>query len=320
MSEVRHKVMAAGGPGAAIATICLGVALMGMSDMLAKNLAADHNPFQIVMVRNLIALPLVVALVWWRGGPQAFATPTPWLHALRGVLLLGAGYTFFTGLRTLGLAEATAIGFAAPIFITLLSAIVLGEAVGWRRWLAVLAGFVGVLVIVRPGAEAFQPASLYVIGTAVFYAVFMISSRWIHSDESLWTMMFWNNVFPALFAAPFVPFVWTPIPELHWQLLAGMAVLAAFGVPLIAQAFRMAPASVVAPFDYTILLWACLWGWLIWGELPDEWTWVGAAVIVVSGVYIVFREARVGAPPSHPVRASVGGGDVVEQRVDAGDG
>ena len=302
MGVVRDHELDAGGARAAIATICLGVFFMGLSDMLAKNLAADHHPLQIVMVRNLIAAPMIVAIVAWRGGLRGFVTQTPWLHVLRGLLLLGAGYTFFSALRTLGLAEATAIGFAAPIFITLLSAVVLREAVGWRRWLAVLAGFIGVLMIVRPGAETFQPASLYVVATAVFYALFMTSSRWIHRDETLWTMMFWNNLFPTLLSAPVVPFVWTEIPVFHWQLLAGMAVLSAFGVPLIAQAFRMAPASVVAPFDYTILLWACLWGWLYWGELPDQWTWAGAAVITASGIYIVLREARVGAPTgSSPV-------------------
>lgn len=305
-----------GGAGRAIATICAGVFLMAASDMLAKHLTDAHDPFQIVLVRNSIAAPMIIALVLWRSGIRGFITRTPLLHVLRGALLLGAGYTFFSALRTLGLAETTAIGFAAPIFITLLSAVVLREEVGWRRWLAVLAGFIGVLIIVRPGAAAFQPASLYVVGTAVFYALFMLSSRWIHRDESLWTLMLYNNIFPLLLAAPVAPFVWTPISSVHLQLLAGMAVLAGLGIPLIAQAFRMAPASVVAPFDYTILIWASMWGWLFWGELPDEWTWTGAAVIVGSGIYIVFREARVGAKPHGSVR----GGNVVQQGVDAGDG
>lgn len=314
MSAVQEHV-GTGGAGRAIATICLGVFLMGASDMLAKHLTNDYSPFQIVLVRNLIAAPMVIGLVLWRSGLRGFVTQTPLLHVLRGALLLGAGYTFFSALRTLGLAETTAIGFAAPIFITLLSAVVLREEVGWRRWLAVLAGFAGVLIIVRPGAEAFQPASLYVVGTAIFYALFMLSSRWIHRDESLWTLMLYNNLFPMLLAAPAVPFVWAPVSDVHLQLLAGMAVLAGFGIPLIAQAFRMAPASVVAPFDYTILIWASLWGWLFWGELPDEWTWTGAAVIVASGIYIVLREARVGAVPHGSVR----GGNVVQQGVNAGD-
>lgn len=316
MSAVETRELKAGGAGAAIATMSLGIFLMGLSDMLAKHLTDALDPFQIVLVRNCISAPLVVALVYWRLGAKGFVTATPWLHVLRGALLLGAGYTFFSALRTLGLAETTAIGFAAPIFITVLSALVLREVVGWRRWLAVVAGFAGVLIIVRPGAEAFQPASLWVVGTAVFYAIFMLSSRWIHRDESLWTMMFYNNIFPLLFAVPVVPFVWAPMTDVHVQLLAGMAVMAAFGVPLIAQAFRMAPASIVAPFDYTILIWASLWGWLFWGELPDEWTWVGVAVIVASGLYIVFREARVGAPQ----HASVRGGNVSEQGVDGADG
>lgn len=315
MSAVDTRELKAGGAGAAIATMSLGIFLMGLSDMLAKHLTDALDPFQIVLVRNTIAAPFIVGLVYWRMGGKGFVTATPWLHVLRGALLMGAGYTFFSALRTLGLAETTAIGFAAPIFITVLSALVLREVVGWRRWLAVLAGFGGVLIIVRPGAEAFQPASLWVVGTAVFYAVFMLSSRWIHRDESLWTMMFYNNIFPLLFAIPAAPLVWAPMSELHLQLLAGMAVLAAFGVPLIAQAFRMAPASIVAPFDYTILIWASLWGWLFWGELPDEWTWVGVAVIVASGLYIVFREARVGAPQHGSVRS----GNIGEQGVDAAD-
>ncbi len=305
-----------GGAGAGIATMCLGAMLLGTSDMLAKQLSENHNPLQIVFVRNLMAAPLIAMIVMARDGASGFTTQHVKLHAVRGLLGLGAAYSFFTGLKTLGLAEATSIAFVAPIFITVVCAVVLREAVGWRRWLAVLVGFGGVLVIVRPGAEAFQPASLYAIAAAGFYSMFMLSTRWIGQAESLWTMMFFNNLFPLVYAAPLVGFVWSPLPAESLWLLAGMAVVATLGVTLIGQAFRMAPASVVAPFDYTLLIWASLWGWLIWGELPDGWTWAGSAVIIASGIYIVLREARVGAH-SH---GSIRGGDVVEQGVDARDG
>lgn len=303
---------AGGGFGAGIATMCLGAFLLGTSDMLAKQLAADHNPLLIVFVRNLMAAPLIVMVVLARDGVRGFTTQHLRLHAVRGLLGLGAAFSFFTGLKTLGLAEATSIAFVAPIFITVIAAVVLREAVGWRRWLAVLVGFAGVLVIVRPGAEAFQVTSLYAIAAAAFYSMFMLSTRWIGGTESLWTMMFFNNLFPLLYAAPMVGFVWTPLPADSLWLLAGMAIVATLGVTLIGQAFRMAPAPVVAPFDYTLLIWASLWGWVVWGELPDGWTWAGSAVIILSGVYIVLREARVKAPVSAPSHGSVRSGDVVE--------
>lgn len=304
-----------GGASAAIVAICIGVFFMGVGDMLAKHLTASMNPLQIVLVRNSMATPMIVALIVWRLGFGGLVTQTPALHLLRGALILGAAYTFFSGLRTLGLAEATAIGFAAPIFITVLSAVVFRDPVGWRRWVAVVGGFAGVLVIVRPGAETFQPASFYIVGAATFYAFFMLSSRWIREDESMWTLMLYNNLCPLLLAAPMVPFVWTPVGEAQWQLLAGMAVVATLGLTLMAQAFRMAAASVVAPYDYTLLIWASLWGWLIWGELPDEWTWIGAAIIVVAGIYIALREARLAREA-----ASVGGGDIGQQGVHRADG
>src|SRR5690606_10625873 len=155
----------------------------------------------------------------------------------------------------------------------------LRETVGMRRWTAVIVGFLGVLVIVRPGAATFQPASLYVVGTAFFYALFMISARWIDRREGAWTMTVYVVLFPLLFSGLIAPFTWQPLQPSHLPLLFGMAVFGTLGMMLITQAFRQAPAAIVAPFDYTALLWASLLGWLVWGEVPDDWTYAGAAVI-----------------------------------------
>jgi drug/metabolite transporter (DMT)-like permease len=284
-------------PTRAIAVICAGVFLLSLSDVCAKALVANYSPLQLIFVRNVIALPVVALILLALAGPPALRTPHLRVHALRGLMIVGAAWSFFSGLKTLPLAEATALVFAAPIFITLMSAVLLREPVGVRRWLAVLTGFAGVLIIVRPGAETFQPASLMVIATAVFYAAFMLSTRWIGPGERFGTMTFYVVLFPLIYAAPFALAEWRPVQPDHIPYFLGLAACATLGVTLIGQAFRMASASVVAPFDYSALLWASLWGWMIWGELPDAATYAGAAVIIASAVYIVLREARLKALP-----------------------
>ena len=235
---------------------------------------------------------MIAAIVLFTGGWRALQTRHLRLHAARGLLLVGGAYSFFVGLKYLPLAEATSLIFAAPMFITALSVPLLREHVGWRRWAAVTIGFVGVLIIVRPGAAAFQPASLYVVATAALYALFMTAARWIDRRESFWTMMFYLVLFPMLFSGAIVPAVWQAVQMNHLALFLGMAVFGTLGMTLISQAFRMAPAAVVAPFDYTALVWASLLGWLFWGEIPGLWTYAGAAVIIASGIYIVARETR----------------------------
>lgn len=278
--------------GRAIGTMCVGVFCLVVNDAMGKWLTAHYDPLQIVFLRNLLALPMIAAIVLATGGRPALHSKALRIHVWRGLLLVAGAYSFFAGLKYLPLAEGTALIFAAPIFITALSVPLLREHVGWRRWAAVVAGFVGVLIIVRPGAAAFQPASLFVVATAVLYALFMIGSRWIDSGEGFWTMMLYLAAFPLLFSGLIVPLVWQTPQWDHLPLFLGMAVFGTLGMSLITQAFRQAPAAVVAPFDYTALLWASLFGWLLWNEIPGAWTYAGAAVIVAGGIYIVAREAR----------------------------
>lgn len=278
--------------GRAIATICVGVFCLVVNDAMAKWLTTHYDPLQIVFMRNLVALPMIAGIVLATGGRPALRTKNLRVHAWRGLLLVAGAYSFFVGLKHLPLAEATALIFAAPIFITALSVPLLREHVGWRRWAAVVAGFIGVLIIVRPGATAFQPASLFVVATAVLYALFMIGSRWIDRGEGFWTMMLYLVAFPLLFSAAVVHLVWRTPQWDHLPLFLGMAVFGTLGMSLISQAFRQAPAAIVAPFDYTALLWASLFGWLLWSEVPGVWTYAGAAVIIAGGIYIVFRETR----------------------------
>ncbi|CTQ54040.1 carboxylate/amino acid/amine transporter [Roseibium album] len=273
-----------------ILMMCAGVAFLSVNDAFAKALTEHYAPIQILFVRNLIALPVVVLIALKFGGPSALISYRPAAHLLRGVIWLGAATLFFTSLKFLELAEATALVFAAPVFVTALSALVLKEQVGWRRWMAVLGGFLGVLIVVRPGAATFQLASLLPVATAVLYAVMMISARWVDPRESAWTLMLYLVGFGILLSSVFIPFVWVTPKQEHIWLFLGIAFFGTAGVTMITQAFRFAPASIVAPFDYSALIWATLLGRLIWNESPDLATYLGAGVIILSGLFIVFRE------------------------------
>ncbi len=297
MSDTTSDGTAAGGGSATgIALMCVGVACLSVNDAFAKTLTADYPPVQILFLRNIIALPIAAAVAVALGGTAALRSHRPAAHLVRGGLWLAAAVLFFTGLGLLGLAEATALIFAAPVFITALSALVLREQVGWRRWSAVLVGFLGVLVVVRPGSAAFQPASLYPIATALFYALLMISARWVDPRESVWTMMLYLVGAGALLSGLASLVWWEPLRLSDLWMFAGIALFGTAGITMMTQAFRVGEATLVAPFDYTALLWASLLGWAIWSEVPDAWTYVGAAIIIASGLFIVFREARAKRP------------------------
>ncbi|MHA7876640.1 DMT family transporter [Roseivivax sp.] len=287
---------AAARPSAArgIALMCIGVACLSVNDAFGKTLTADYSAVQILFLRNIIALPIAMGIALGLGGRAALRSHRPGAHLVRGLLWVVAAYLFFTGLRHLGLAEATVLIFAAPVFITALSALFLGEEVGWKRWSAVLVGFLGVLIVVRPGSATFQPASLYPLATAFVYAVLMISARWVDPRESVWTMMLYLVGMGAVLSGIASLFVWQPVAPGDLWLFAGVAVFGTAGMTMMTQAFRLSEAVVVAPFDYTALIWATLLGWLIWREVPDGFTYAGAAVIIASGIFIVWREARAG--------------------------
>ncbi|MCC6001795.1 MAG: DMT family transporter [Pararhodobacter sp.] len=287
-----HPIMNARETPLAILTICAGVALLVANDAVAKLLTDRYPPIQILFMRNVIAVPIIATVIVTVFGPATLRTAHLRLHALRGLAMLIGAWLYFTALIHMPLAEATALVFSAPIFITALSVPLLGEKVGWRRWGAVLLGFAGVLIIVRPGSAAFQLAALLPVGAALCYALFMMSARWIDRGERLWTMMLFGMLFPALYAAPFAIAGWSPLQVADLGLFLALAVFGSMGLALIGHAFRLAPAAIVAPFDYTALIWATGLGWLIWGDVPLAWSVLGAAIIVLSGIIIILRDAR----------------------------
>jgi len=265
---------------------------LAVSDALAKYLGGVYAPVQILFLRALIALPVVLFLTRTLGGRRALRSAYLPIHLLRGAINTVSASCFYLGLRHLPLAENTAIAFAAPLCVTILSVWVLKEKVDTLRWVALGLGFCGVLIVVRPGSSSFQLAALYPVVTAMLYAVMMVSARAIGRGEGMLTTMFYIVVGQLVCSAVLVAWFWR-VPEWgHLPYFLGIAAFSTLGLTLITQAFRTAPAAVIAPFDYTGLIWATLLGWLFWDEVPQPLAYLGMACIVASGLYIVWRENR----------------------------
>jgi drug/metabolite transporter (DMT)-like permease len=209
---------------------------------------------------------------------------------MRGAALLSSSLLFITGLRFLPIAEASATGFVAPLFVTALSILFLRESVGLRRWLATVVGLVGVLIILRPGTGAFHPAAFFPLVSALAWACTLIMTRMMSGKERAATTMSWSSIAGVCILTALVPLVWVT-PSWHdiwFGIFIGVASTA--GQWIVVLAFRYADASVLAPFSYTQLLWVSILGFLVFGESPDIWTVTGAVFIVASGLYTAHRE------------------------------
>jgi drug/metabolite transporter (DMT)-like permease len=213
------------------------------------------------------------------------------LHLGRGVLALIMLTGFIYAVSQLSLADAYAIFFVAPLFVTALSVPVLGEHVDWRRWAAISAGLCGVLWMLQPGAT--RLSLLGAVGAllaAAAYAGSAITARMLTRTDSTASMVFWFLVLLTVFAGLLALPDWVPLQREHWLWLALLGLLGAFGQHFITEAFRCAPASVVAPFEYTAMLWAVGLDWLFWSALPSSRVWTGGALVIVSGLYLIWRE------------------------------
>ena len=259
-------------------------------DAIIKWLTADYPVPQIVALRSWFGLPLLLLLALYEGGPRALRSSRPLVHVGRYLLVLLLSFSFFWALSQMKLVDAVAITFAAPILIAALSVPLLKEAVGLRRWIAIGVGFCGVLIMLRPGVGVFQWAALVVLGSAVVYALLMITTRAFKSTESTASLMLYPQLGMSLTGILFAPFFWVT-PGLHDLGLFGLAGLfGSVGVICLTHAFRLAPAATISPFEYSALIWASLLGFLLWGELPDRIMLFGAAIVISSGLYIIYRE------------------------------
>jgi drug/metabolite transporter (DMT)-like permease len=289
-SAARKAPARADRPFKGIALILASTVFLGASDVTAKYLSATLPSIEIAWIRFLV-FALIMAPSMLPGSPlYALQTKSLGLQLMRGAALLGSSLFFISGLRFLPIAEASATGFVAPLFVTALSIFFLGEKVGLRRWIATAVGLIGVLIILRPGSGAFHAAAFFPLVSALAWACTLIMTRMMSGKELATTTMTYSSVAGVCILSALVPAVWVT-PSWHdilFGILIGVASTA--GQWIVVLAFRYADASVLAPFSYSQLVWVSLLGFLIFGEVPDVWTVTGAAFIVASGLYTAHRE------------------------------
>jgi len=279
---------------AGIAYMVLGIASLSFMDAFGKRVAANYSVFQMLAIRSTVAILLLVILLIFVGGLPTLRTRQPGGHALRSLCGLVAFVCFYAALRHLPLAEAVAISFGSPFIVTALGRFLLKETVGIRQWFAIAVGFLGMVVIVRPGASGVQPAALLVLVSGLAYAFMMVLTRWMtrpeRPHESTYSFVFYMLAGQAVAGWLVATSTWRTPDARALLEMAAMGVLGILGNYGLAQAFRTAPIATVAPFEYTGLIWAVILGAVLFGAVPPPSFWAGAVIIVGAGLYTVRSE------------------------------
>lgn len=278
-----------------------GYAAFNLSDTIAKYLT-ERLPVP-VLVAGTFTVPFLLApiLVPPRRLLRLGRTPRLGLMVVRSACQLGSTACFVYAIAVMPLADVIAIGFIAPFLITALAAAFLGEPVGPRRWVACAFGFLGALIILRPGLEVDWGTALLPLGTAAFYAVYVVLTRVLGASHDARLLLAFNGIVCAPVMLALMPFVGIWPTPLEWLGLAAIGLLSAGAHLLIISAYRMAPASLLAPFQYLEIVGVTALGYLVFGDFPDGWSWLGIAIIVTAGLFVFYREARLarsGAPAS----------------------
>jgi drug/metabolite transporter (DMT)-like permease len=276
-----------------ILLMCAGVSTFPFMNAAVKLLAANYPAMQITWARftgHLIVM-LVVFLPQYRW--TLLRTRRPTVQIGRSLAMLFSNLLFVMAISRVPLATASAIGFTSPLLVTALSVPLLHESVGWRRWSAVLVGFVGALMVIRPGSGFRDPAVLLLLLSSLAYALYQIGTRWVAAQDSAAIGIIFAALFGSLGTSLIMPFVFIPPQTVFDALMfCSLGFLGGFGHYLVILAFQRGPAAVIAPLGYVELVGSTILGYLIFSNFPDPWTWIGAGVIIASGIYIAFRERK----------------------------
>jgi drug/metabolite transporter (DMT)-like permease len=269
----------------------VAVAAFSGMDALLKLFSQHYPPMEVAVLRGLASLPFMALPALMTGRYRDLKPNRFGMHALRGALMVVVLGGFIYAVRALSLANAYSIFLAAPLIVTALSVPLLGDRVGWRNWLAIVVGLIGVITMLRP-----SPSSLVTLGavaalvSATAYALSVIALRVLTRTDTTTSVVFWTislmTVFAALIAVP----QWVPLQHEHWKWLVVLGVFGAIGQHLLTEAFRRAPPSVVAPFEYTALLWGILIDWAVWSVLPASRVYLGGGIVMASGLYLIWHE------------------------------
>ena len=267
----------------------LGILMFALNDTLGKWLVATYSVGQVLLIRSVAAL-LVLAPFLWRMGMRSLVTvERPGMQMLRVVLSSLEVYAFYFAVMSLPLADVMTYWLAAPIYVAALSPFLLGEKVGWRRWTAIFVGFIGVIIALEPSAATLTAPALISIFGSFCFAFMMLSGRALRGTPDK-VLVFWQIVGAGLIGLVTAPFGWVQPSGFDLALLAELGVVAMVAHVCVNRAMKLADAAVVAPFQYTLLFWAVVFGYLVFGDVPRPAMLVGAAVIVAAGLFIFFRE------------------------------
>lgn len=291
--------------GVGIATAAIAFALFTTMDTVVKWLSAGYPLHQIILFNSSFALLPVLLVAHHQGGLATLGTKRPLLHLARGLISIAGAFGAFYAYSRMPLADAYAILFASPLFITALSVPFLKEQVGWRRWLAVLVGFAGILIMLRPGSGVLSLGALGAIVGSMSYSCGVLLVRWAGRTESAVSFAFHTHGTIMLAGLALTPlgFVMPTAGDLTLFALAGL--INGFATVMVTSAFRLAPAAVIAPFQYSQMLWGVLFGYVIWRDVPDVTILIGGAVVIASGLYILHRETVRSVPAVAPAAGTL---------------
>ncbi|WP_137112744.1 DMT family transporter [Rhodobacter sp. SY28-1] len=295
-----------------ILALVVGIAVFSLQDVILKRLSGDYPLYQAMIIRSLTAVPLLLIIVRVLDGRLTTIT-TPnwgWMFA-RGFLNFTAYTAYYLGLAAMPMADTVALFFTAPLFITIAAALVFKERIGAMNLLALLAGFAGMLMIFNPSASVFDPAALLPVLGAFGYALTQLATRVLGRTETAGAMTFWGNLtflasalaLAAVFGSgaydgathPSLAFLtrgWQAMPVRDLLLFMACGLIASIGLSLLTYAYRVAPSSSVAPFEYSFIIWGVLWGWLFWAQLPTSLAWGGIALLIGAGLLVIRAEAQ----------------------------
>ena len=278
----------------AISYNLLAWALLPFMDTIAKYLSSDLSFFQITWARYFFTVFFTLPFMFFFFRKNLTWTTQPKLHSFRGLTLLFANVLFFYSISIISMAKALTLAFVAPLITTALSPFFLGEKVGFRRWSAVLVGFIGSLIVIRPGFIDFDLASIAALGTGFFYGIYLIITRKLHTADSPLLTLLLTGVVGLIIASVLVPFVWINPTFNQWLLLALMGIFACLGHLFLILSLKYADASKLAPLGYFEIVTNVILGYHFFSDFPDQWSWIGLFIIAFSGLYISFREQKIG--------------------------
>ena len=275
-----------------ILLMVLAMFFISIMAVATKWIGASYPVLQIIFIRNIFVLGLVLIVVWQKGGTESLRVNDRKGIALRALFQFGAAYFIATTIIFLPLADAESLFFAAPLIIAFLSPIILGERVGWRRKTAIFCGFIGVIIMLRPTLDLIQPLAFFGVAAAVFIALRDIWTRKLREGETANAIMFWSELGVLIGSFPLAIYFWQPITANALAIMAFAGIFLGAAQFVMALAFLTAEAATVAPFRYTVIILTTLFGYLFFGDIPDAFVIIGVTIVIISGLYILQREAQ----------------------------